>query len=37
MTFRERVYYIVSNIPKGKVASYGYIARMAGNPKQLVQ
>lgn len=33
MTFREKVYKITRNIPKGKVATYGQIARLAGNPK----
>jgi methylated-DNA-protein-cysteine methyltransferase-like protein len=29
----DRIYSVVRNIPKGKVATYGQIARMAGNPK----
>lgn len=33
MTFKERVYQIAKKIPKGKVATYGQIARLAGNPK----
>lgn len=33
MTFRDRVYTITANIPKGKVATYGQIAKLAGNPK----
>lgn len=33
MTFRERVYQITKQIPKGKVVTYGQIARLAGNPK----
>ena len=33
MTFRERVYQVTRKIPKGKVATYGQIARLAGNPK----
>jgi methylated-DNA-protein-cysteine methyltransferase related protein len=33
MTFRDRVYEITKQIPKGKVATYGQIARLAGNPK----
>jgi|SRR3972149_2505613 len=33
MTFSDRVYKIVSKIPKGKVATYGQIAALAGNPK----
>lgn len=32
-TFTERVYKIVSAIPKGTVATYGQIARLAGNAK----
>lgn len=33
MKFFEQVYNQVSNIPKGKVATYGQIASMCGNPK----
>lgn len=33
MTFKEKVYEITKTIPKGKVATYGQIARLAGNPK----
>ena len=33
MTFCDRVYKIVAKIPKGKVATYGQVARLAGNPK----
>lgn len=33
MTFRTQVYEITKKIPKGKVATYGQIARLAGNPK----
>jgi O-6-methylguanine DNA methyltransferase len=33
MTFFDNVYEIVSNIPKGKVATYGQIAKLAGNPQ----
>ena len=29
----ERIYEVVKRIPKGKVASYGQIAQIAGNPK----
>ena len=29
----EKIYEVVKNIPKGKVASYGTIAAMAGNPR----
>jgi methylated-DNA-protein-cysteine methyltransferase-like protein len=31
--FYERVYAVVSHIPKGKVATYGQIAAFAGNPR----
>lgn len=31
--FKEEVYRIVAEIPKGKVATYGQVARLAGNPK----
>jgi O-6-methylguanine DNA methyltransferase len=33
MIFSEQVYQITKRIPKGKVATYGQIARLAGNPK----
>ncbi len=33
MTLKERVYEEAKKIPKGKVATYGQIARLAGNPK----
>ena len=33
MTFREKVYQITRQIPKGKVATYKQIAVLAGNPK----
>lgn len=33
MTFREKVYKITAKIPKGNVATYGQIARLAGYPK----
>lgn len=33
MTFKEKVYLLVKQIPKGKVATYGQIARLAGYPK----
>lgn len=32
-SFRTTVYEIVKQIPKGKVATYGQIAKLAGNPK----
>ncbi|MDR2908508.1 MAG: MGMT family protein [Oscillospiraceae bacterium] len=31
--FFEAVYLVVARIPKGKVATYGQIARLAGNPR----
>ena len=33
MTFRDRVYEITKKIPKGKVATYGQVAALAGSPK----
>jgi O-6-methylguanine DNA methyltransferase len=33
MAFRDRVYDITRKIPKGKVATYGQIAKLAGNSK----
>lgn len=33
MTFREKVYQITRQIPKGKVATYKQIAVLARNPK----
>ena len=33
MSFCDHVYDIVAKIPRGKVATYGQIARLAGNPK----
>lgn len=32
MTFRDKVYKVTKKIPKGKVATYGQIARLAGKP-----
>lgn len=32
-TFTERVYKVVAKIPKGKVATYGQVAQLAGNAK----
>lgn len=29
----EKIYNVVKRIPKGKVASYGTVAAMAGNPR----
>lgn len=31
--FKKKVYKICSSIPKGKVATYGQIAKLAGNSK----
>jgi O-6-methylguanine DNA methyltransferase len=33
MSFREKIYQITDKIPKGKVATYGQIAKLAGKPK----
>ena len=33
MSLRDKVYTITKKIPKGKVATYGQIARLAGTPK----
>lgn len=33
MNIREKVYKICLSIPKGKVATYGQLARLAGNSK----
>lgn len=33
MTVFEQIYAVVSRIPRGKVASYGQVARLAGNPR----
>lgn len=32
-TFKDRVYAIVSQIPKGKVMTYGQIAALVGSPR----
>ncbi len=32
-SFRDKVYKIAKSIPKGKVATYGQLARLAGKPK----
>lgn len=29
----KKIYEVVGRIPKGKVATYGIVARMAGNPR----
>ena len=31
-TFRDRVYTLAKQIPKGKVATYGQLAKLAGSP-----
>ena len=33
MTTRERIYNVVAQIPRGCVATYGQVARLAGNPR----
>ena len=33
MTFKNKVYKLVKKIPRGKVATYGQIAKLAGRPK----
>jgi methylated-DNA-protein-cysteine methyltransferase related protein len=33
MIFKDKVYEVAKKIPKGKVATYGQLARLAGNPK----
>ena len=33
MSTFERIYEVVKNIPKGRVATYGQVAMMAGNPR----
>ena len=33
MSVFERIYEVVKRIPKGKVATYGFVAMMAGNPR----
>ncbi len=32
MTFKNKVYKLVKKIPRGKVATYGQIAKLAGKP-----
>lgn len=32
-SFKQKVYELTRKIPKGSVATYGQIARLAGNPK----
>ncbi len=33
MTTFEKIYEVVKNIPEGKVATYGQVAFLAGNPR----
>lgn len=33
MTVFERIYEVVCSIPEGKVATYGQVAMLAGNPR----
>ena len=33
MTVFEKIYAVVCNIPEGKVATYGQVALLAGNPR----
>ena len=33
MTVFEEIYAVVGRIPKGKVTTYGNVARLAGNPR----
>jgi O-6-methylguanine DNA methyltransferase len=33
MTFRDRIYEITKQIPKGKVVTYGQLAALGGSPK----
>ena len=33
MTTFEKIYEVVKRIPKGKVATYGLVAALAGNPR----
>ena len=33
MTVFEKIYEVVKNIPVGKVATYGQVAMLAGNPR----
>ncbi len=33
MNTYERIYTVVRQIPKGRVATYGQVARLAGNPR----
>ncbi|MFX1312632.1 MAG: MGMT family protein [Promethearchaeota archaeon] len=31
--FTQKIIYIIKKIPRGKVLTYGFIAKLAGNPK----
>ena len=33
LSFHERIIEVIKSIPRGKVATYGQIAEMAGNPR----
>ena len=33
MSVFERIYQVVCSIPRGKVATYGHVAMLAGNPR----
>jgi len=33
MTLRDKIYLLTKQIPKGKVATYGQLAKLAGKPK----
>jgi len=33
ITFKDKVYKVAAKIPKGKVATYGQLARLAGSPR----
>jgi O-6-methylguanine DNA methyltransferase len=33
MNFKQKIYLLCSSIPKGKVATYGQLARLVGKPK----
>lgn len=33
MNFKEKVYKVLRQVPKGRVITYGQLARLAGNPK----
>ena len=32
-TFKEQIYLLAKQIPRGKVATYGQLAKLAGNPQ----